>query len=48
MWLLKVEKGAMSQGMWTASRSWKRQRIRLSSRSFKEKHGIADTLMLAQ
>ena len=47
--VLKMEVRAMNQGMQTASRRWKSQGSRLSSRaSRKEGYSSADTLVVAQ
>ena len=40
-------KEAMSQGMWAASGSWKRQGKRLSSRAFRKGYRPPDVLILA-
>ena len=44
---LKTQEGAMSQGMWAASGSWKRQGKRLSSRAFRKAYRPPDILILA-
>ena len=43
--VLKMEKGAISQGIYTASRSWKRQGNRFSPTTFKKECSLANTLI---
>ena len=45
---LEMEEGALSQGMWAASRSWRRQGNSLSSRASRKEHSPANILTLAQ
>lgn len=45
---LKMEGGDSSQGLWSASRSWKMQGNRFSPRDYRMECNYVDTFILAQ